>query len=95
MNPGMPRNRKGSVEFTPEEGDVLVADIGSRYVRFALTVEEGDSTIDTVDLTRFRGPLMVSFRGVHNGEQIGPVHPGVQAFWLVARAQNPAIKVAS
>lgn len=32
-----------------------------------------------LDLTRFRGHLMVSFGGVHNGEQIGPVYPGVQA----------------
>lgn len=32
-----------------------------------------------LDLTRLGGHLMVSFGGVHNGEQSGPVHPGVQA----------------
>jgi len=30
-------------------------------------------------LTRFHGHLKVSFGGVHDGEQIGPIHPGVQA----------------
>jgi hypothetical protein len=32
---------------------------------------------EVMDLTRFRGHLKVSFGGVHDGRQIGPVHPGV------------------
>lgn len=37
------------------------------------------STRGVLDLTRFRGHPKVRFGGVHDGRQIGPVHPGVQA----------------
>ncbi len=43
----------------------------------ARTVAAVGKHIAYVGLTRLGGPLMVRFRGVHNGGQIGPVYTGV------------------
>lgn len=55
------------------------ADIPEVVVGVGIGMKGGVLLVPEVDLTRFRGHPKVRFGGVHDGRQIGPVHPGIQA----------------
>ena len=62
-----------SLILGPDDQPVTKEYVGQCYVWIP---EELTEDAD-LELTRFRGHLTVGFRRVHDGRQIGPVHPGV------------------